>query len=159
MGGWEHIVTTITEEGELIATLDYSVSTHASFRNTFIAEFAEPTFTKAGAESTFSDQLTHRPIADLHPTELSLRSHRVLAVFAAVIRPACRVGGHSVGHNSPHATAVVDVHGLVVDLAVGRQRGCRPGNTRWGRGHSGTSIRRVPAEHRGRSRRANMPGF
>lgn len=71
VNGWEHIVTTITEEGELIATLDYSVSTHAAFWDTFLAGIVDPTFTTAGAEVSFSDRLTHRPIAQLHPTELS----------------------------------------------------------------------------------------
>ena len=71
VNGWEHIVTTITEEGELIATLDYSVSTHAAFWDTFIADIVDPTFTTDGTQTSFSDRLTHRPIAQLHPTELS----------------------------------------------------------------------------------------
>ena len=57
-----------------------------------------------------------------------------------------RSGGHCVGVNHPSDS-----------FFVGCRVVPRSGNTRWGRGHPDTGLRRVRPEHHRRSRRANMP--
>jgi hypothetical protein len=68
ISGWEHITTTITQQGQRVGQLHYTVSTHTTFWA--FMNSADQVLTSVG-QSPFSERLTSRPIADLHPTDLT----------------------------------------------------------------------------------------
>jgi hypothetical protein len=68
ISGWEHITTTITQQGQRVGQFYHTVSTHTRFWAFMNA--ADQLLTGA-AQSPFSERLTSRPIADLHPTEFT----------------------------------------------------------------------------------------